>query len=106
MLPRESLVAGTDMMMSSNNSWESFTLKDVQKDPALQQAMATSWHHVLYTVANSAAMNGINNASSIQRVYTWWEITSFVIFGFNVLLSILLLIRIMIPGKGGKKCEQ
>lgn len=41
----------------------------------MQDALYNSWHRILYTVANSNAMNGFNDSSEMVRVYPWWEIT-------------------------------
>ena len=93
MLPRESLVAGTDLMMSSNISWKNFSMADIETDPWLQQQMREAEHHVLYTVANSAALNGVDGISRISRVYPWWEIALLIgiaVFGISTFAFVVI----------------
>ncbi len=90
MLPRESLYAGTDMMMSSANPWTEFNPEDLSQDPVMENALYEAWHHILYTVANSAAMNGLTDESKVMRVYPWWEIALISVVGIMALSTILL----------------
>ena len=67
---RAGLQAGTDMWM--NTSATAFLLDDYLDDPQIVTYMRRAAHNVLYTVCNSAAMNGIASDSTIIPVLPGW----------------------------------
>ncbi|MCR5670861.1 MAG: hypothetical protein K6G10_07645, partial [Butyrivibrio sp.] len=52
--------------------------------------------HILYTVANSNAMNGVSPNMQVVEIMTWWQILIIVldvVFGLMAALSIFMFIR-------------
>lgn len=92
------VMAGTDSWDSSQegkNSREDELLQWKDKnDVALTLAMRNATHRVLYTVANSAAMNGVSTSSRIVTVIPWWRATIYGIFALGVLLLAFSVIKI------------
>lgn len=58
-------------------SWES------EQDVELTWAMRQAAHRILYTVANSAAMNGISTTSKIVSVIPWWRALIYGVFAVS-----------------------
>ena len=73
-LPRETLMAGNDLMLGGSNNgtvWE-FAPETVKDDPVVQSALRESFHRKLYVYANSVLMNGITQESSASGAVVWW----------------------------------
>ena len=76
-LPRETLLAGNDMMLGGSNNgaaW-SFTAESVGSDPVLQAGIRESFHRKLYFYANSILLNGITPDAEVAGGMVWWEAT-------------------------------
>lgn len=73
------VLAGTDSWDCSaegQGTWSDKLLKwEEKQDVELTWAMREATHRVLYTVANSAGMNGISTTSRIVTVIPWWRAT-------------------------------
>lgn len=71
------VMAGTDSWDCSAqglNTWSDKLLKWKEKEDAeLTWAMRNATHRILYTVANSNAMNGMSPSSRIVSVTPWWK---------------------------------
>ena len=67
------LLAGTDTWDSSSEQWTNDLLKLYRNDPTIVNAMRQATHRILYTVANSNAMNGIDADTRIVSVTPWWQ---------------------------------
>lgn len=67
------LLAGTDSWDSSATQWTEDLIKKYQGDPVITTAMRESTKRILYTVANSNAMNGISAETRIVEVMPWWK---------------------------------
>ena len=50
--------------------------------------MREATHRILYTVANSNAMNGISSTQEIVAVTPWWETALYVLIGATGILSV------------------
>ena len=74
-MPAEILSAGSDLIMSSSDSWTSFTTSTVSSDKYLSNAIYEAWHHMLYSIANCNALNTATEDTSVVRAYPWWEVT-------------------------------
>lgn len=64
--------------------------------------MRESTKRILYTVANSNAMNGVSPNMQIVEVRTWWQnafIVADVVFGALLIVSVVKLVR-------GRKSKQ
>jgi beta-glucosidase len=84
-------------MEAGSNIWDSpmpqiHTTKansDAYKnDPYIVSLMRESMHKILYTVAQSNAMNGLSSADRLQLVTPWWQ-TAFI--ALDVALGVLTL---------------
>ena len=69
----QGVLAGTDSWDSSAVQWTNDLLNLYQNDPDVAQAMRLATHRVLYTVANSHAMNGFTADTEIVAVTPWWQ---------------------------------
>lgn len=71
------VLAGTDSWDCSaegKGTWSDKLLQwEEKQDVELTWAMREATHRVLYTVANSAAMNGVSTTSHIVSVTPWWR---------------------------------
>ena len=71
------IMAGTDSWDNSSGGIGTRVDKlkkyDISQDPALAVRMREATHRILYTVANSSAMNGIAPSSRIVSVIPWWR---------------------------------
>lgn len=74
-LPKEALAAGSDLIMSSAATWDYYTVQSISEDKVMRDAVYNAWHHILYGVANSNALNTVTENTSVIRVYPWWEKT-------------------------------
>ena len=68
------VLAGTDSWDSSAVQWTDDLMNLYRNDPDICQAMREAAHRILYTVANSNAMNGISSSTTIVPVTPWWQL--------------------------------
>ena len=68
---RAGLEAGTDIWMNTNET--RYSLNDYKNNPQIVTYLRRACHNVLYTTANSAAMNGISADSEIVPFLPTWE---------------------------------
>lgn len=80
MTVKESVIAGTTLMgissdelAGANGPWSYFTAEGVSGDRKLTQAIRDNTKYLLHSIANSNAMNGINETSKVVNVMTWWR---------------------------------
>lgn len=100
------IMAGTD---SWDNSAEGVGTRvnkllnyDYEKDSALVNRMREATHRILYTVANSAAMNGISTTSQIVSVIPWWR---GLIYGVGAVSALGFVLSVLMLAKSKKKKE-
>lgn len=88
------LLAGTDSWDSSSVSWTNDLLELYKDDPDVCQAMRQATHRILYTVANSNAMNGISTTQQVVSVTPWWQMALYalcaVTAGMTVVSGVML----------------
>lgn len=90
------LLAGTDIWDSSAAQWTDDLMKLYKGDPVITNAMRQASHRILYTVANSHAMNGFTEDTIIRAVTPWWKTAlaaADVVLGLAFAGSIFMLIR-------------
>ncbi len=75
------LLAGTDSWDASASQWKDDLLTLYRNDPDICQALRQSAHRVLYTVANSNAMNGLDSNVRIVGVTPWWQMALYILIG-------------------------
>lgn len=67
-------------------------------------AMREATKHILYTVANSNAMNGVSSNAQVIEITPWWKtaiIVADVVFGVLAAGSIFMLVKTVKKGKKG-----
>jgi beta-glucosidase len=90
------LMAGGDGWDCNDESKWTTTLLNYKDDPNVVNAMREATKHILYTVANSNAMNGVSPNMRVVQVTTWWQyaiIAADIIFGILAAGSIFMLVR-------------
>lgn len=98
---KEGLQAGTDLWM--NNKEDRYLISDYQNDPQIMTYLRESAHHVLYSIANSVAMNGLSKNTIIVPVLPLWGYGVIALNVFVVLLDAAGITWIIIRGKKMKK---
>lgn len=96
------LLAGTNGWDSSAEQWTDDLMNLYQDDPAIAHALRESSHRVLYTVANSHAMNGLSSTATVQKIKPWWKTAIQVLDGLLAVLllgSVVMLIRSILKKK-------
>lgn len=91
------LMAGGDGWDCNDGSKWTQKLLEYKDDPQVVTAMREATKHILYTVANSNAMNGVSPNMQVVEIMTWWQILIIVldvVFGLMAALSIFMFIRI------------
>lgn len=72
--PKESLLAGTTAFCGFGNQgvpyWDPETLS---RDRTMLLAIQDDIHYALWALANSNAMNGVNETTHTQNLLTWWR---------------------------------
>ena len=73
--PKESIMAGTTAfcgfgVAESITYWDGASLSG---DREMLEAVKQNTHYLLYALANSAAMNGVNATTHTENVMTWWR---------------------------------
>lgn len=90
------LMAGGDGWDCNDGSKWTQKLLEYKDDPQVVTAMREATRHILYTVANSNAMNGVSPNMQVVEIMTWWQILIIVldvVFGLMAALSIFMFIR-------------
>jgi beta-glucosidase len=98
----QGVLAGGDGWDCNDASKWTEKLKSYSSDPAVASAMREATKHILYTVANSNAMNGVSANLQVIEVRTWWQNAILGLqIGFGVLtvFSAVMLVR-------GKKAKR
>ena len=70
-----SLMAGTTILDTSSNATSQELLEAIMDDNVAQNALKEAMHANLWVLANSNAMNGIDEYTSLIEVTPWWEAT-------------------------------
>ncbi len=69
----QGLLAGGDGWDCNDASKWTEKLKGYSDDPQVVSAMREATKHILYTVANSNAMNGMGFNTIVEEVHGWWQ---------------------------------
>ncbi len=83
------LLAGTDSWDSSALQWTEDLEELYKNDPDICQAMRQATHRILYTVANSNAMNGQSTTDQIVAVTPWWQMALYALIGVTAVMSVV-----------------
>ncbi len=92
----QGLLAGSDCWDCSSNEGGATILRGYRDNPQIVNLMRNATKNILYTVANSNAMNGISPNMQVVEVRTWWQNTLVacdIVFGLALAGSIFMLVR-------------
>ncbi len=87
---RMGLQGGTDLWL--NTSTYLWKLSDAERTPTIQNHIRNAAHNVLYTIANSNAMNGVDSDSKIVKTTPSW-VYGLIIIDVVLLVIIVFLVR-------------
>ena len=90
------LLGGSDSWDASSTQWTTNLIELYQDDPDICQAMRQATHRILYTVANSSAMNGISTTQEVVSVTPWWQTALYALCGVcgaMTVVSVVMVIR-------------
>ncbi len=90
------LMAGGDGWDCNDGAKWTQKLVEYKDDPTVVAAMKEATKHILYTTANSNAMNGVSANMQVVEVTTWWQILIIVldvVFGILAAFSIFMFMR-------------
>ena len=92
--PKESILYGTTAFcgfgVSENITY--WTPEALSGDHDMLAAIRQNTHYILYALANSAAMNGVNSTTHTENVMTWWRvlyITLIVVFAVATVVCLI-----------------
>ncbi len=97
------LLAGSDSWDSSATQWTDELMELYRDDPDICQALRQAAHRILYTVANSNAMNGIDSNVRIVTVTPWWQTALYCLIGLCAVAVIFSGYRLFSAIKKSKK---
>ncbi|WP_231915998.1 glycoside hydrolase family 3 protein [Microbacterium karelineae] len=100
MHPNQGIAAGTDLTLAfaPSKSFEDTASASAQQD------IRTATHRILYTVANSNAMNGLTPGATVDYeppMWRWIQIGVTVLLGLLVLVGVILVVRRVRRHRGG-----
>jgi beta-glucosidase len=74
--PKESILFGTTAFCGSkvDSAITYWNAQSLSGDRNMLLAIKKDLHYLLYALANSAAMNGVNASTRVVNVMTWWRI--------------------------------
>ena len=96
------VLAGGDAWDCNDSTKWTGKLMDYKDDPTVVAAMKEATKHILYTVANSNAMNGVSANMQVIEIRPWWKnalIAADVVFGVLAVGSIFMLVKTVKKGK-------
>ena len=98
----QGVLAGGDTWDCNNAKKWTQVLKDNKENPAIVSAMRDATKRILYTVANSNAMNGLGEDVQVVELRTWWQdafIAMDVVFGVLTVFCGFMLGRTILKQK-------
>lgn len=99
------VLAGTDSWDSSSTSWTE-DLYLYEDDPDVVQAMREATHRILYTVANSNAMNGISSTQQVVAVTPWWQMALYALCGVMGVMTAVSVVQVVRCKKKAKMAAE
>ncbi|MBQ7323110.1 MAG: glycoside hydrolase family 3 C-terminal domain-containing protein [Clostridia bacterium] len=110
--PKESLLYGTTAFCGFGSPSFDYWKKGAEgieqtlsKDKALCAALKQDIHYVLYALANSAAINGTNNSTHIEQLWSTWRIGYTAAIGVTGLMTLVFTVAAVIPSKKEKEAK-
>lgn len=85
----DGLIAGTDIWDSPDPTIHTTNAANFKDDPYIVTEMREAMHKILYTVANSNAMNDLSASDRLELVTPWWQTAILALKVVCALLTIL-----------------
>ena len=101
----QGLMGGTNGWDSSAQQWTTELNTLYRNDADIAQALRESTHRILYTVANSNAMNTFTADTQIVPVTPWWKTALIVVDVILGVLTALCIWRLVLSIKRGKAAK-
>jgi len=91
----DGLIAGSDIWDSPDPTIHTTLAPKYENDAYIVTEMRESMHKILYTVANSNAMNGWSSADRLKVITPWWKTA---LYALDTVLAVL---TVLFPKAGG-----
>lgn len=72
-MPKESIMNGTTAFCGFGASVDYWNAEALSGDRQMLLSIKEDMHNILYALANSAALNGVNETTHTEEVQTWWR---------------------------------
>ena len=69
------------------------------------EALKQDIHYVLYALANSAAINGTNNSTHVEQLWSTWRVGYVAAIGVTGLMTLVFTVAAVIPSKKEKEAK-
>ncbi len=103
MNPADGLLGGSDLWDNMMSAVQTTILQGYEDDPVIVSAMREASHRILYTVANSNAMNGMGPNDTIESVTPWWQTALYAATGVFAVLTVgAVVMCVRAPKKGAQ----
>ena len=105
-MPKESILNGTTAFCGFGASVDYWNSAALSGDRTMLLAIKDDMHNILYSLANSAALNGVNETTHTEEVQTWWRILYQVgEYGFAALAGLSCVFALISKFNKNKKKE-
>ena len=103
MNPMDGMLGGSDLWDNMSTAVQTTMLAEYEDDPVIVSAMREASHRILYTVANSNAMNGMGPNDTIEPVTPWWQTALYAATGVFAVLTVgAVVMCVRAPKKGAQ----
>ena len=98
----DGLIAGSDIWDSPDPTIHTTLAPKYENDAYIVTEMRESMHKILYTVANSNAMNGWSSADRLKVITPWWKTALYTLDTVLAVLTVLCIWRLVVAIKRKK----
>ena len=98
----DGLIAGSDIWDSPDPTIHTTLAPKYENDAYIVTEMRESMHKILYTVANSNAMNGWSSADRLKVITPWWKTALYALDTVLAVLTVLCIWRLVVTIKRKK----
>lgn len=100
----DGMIAGTDIWDSPDPTIHTAKANtaEYKNDPYVVSEMRDAMHNILYTVANSNAMNGLSSSDRMETVTPWWQTALYALDAVLVVGTVLCAWRLVVSVKKNK----
>ena len=98
----DGLIAGSDIWDSPDPTIHTTLAPKYENDAYIVTEMREAMHKILYTVANSNAMNGWSSADRLKVITPWWKTALYALDTVLAVLTVLCIWRLVVAIKRKK----